>query len=425
MVVGIRKHRARRNASAVSAILAAAAAAIVALAPPATATATAVIIGTTFIPDPSQPSYLHGAMEYYVKPMTVCGVQPCAIDPAMTPEQLWPFSGLQDMTIDQSIAQGLQIVDGVLRDRLAGNSDPIVVFGDSQSSTILTLEKRNLAELPDDQKKRLIMVLVANPNRPNGGLLERIAPFTIPVFDLAGSGATPTNTGIQTIDIVGQYDAIADFPRYPLNILADLNLIAGAAIHSSYMTGPAGYTEEELIDAIGDPRNQQTYGDTLYVTIPAKQLPLLVPLRTFGKMTGLSAVTTPLADLVEPTLRVLVELGYDRSIPRDEPTGFGLFPQIDPATVAFDLSSAVRSGIKTALSDIGVNTPVAAPPAAAAKATRSATPARPSLKPKPASVAASALPVSRPSRVERADRHQVRSNASRQAAPGPRDQARP
>src|SRR3954451_9065615 len=102
----------------------------------------------------------------------------------MTPEQFWPLSGWRDLTINQSIAEGLRIVDTVLLQKLADGSDPIVVFGDSQSSTILTFEKRHLAELPDAEKARLIFVLVANPNRPNGGLLERIEPFTIPFLEL-------------------------------------------------------------------------------------------------------------------------------------------------------------------------------------------------------------------------------------------------
>ncbi|GAY17305.1 PE-PPE domain-containing protein [Mycobacterium sp. shizuoka-1] len=330
--------------------------------------ATAIVLGTTFIPDSAQPKYVRGAMEFFVKPTTLCGTQPCTVAPVRTPEQFWPLSGWRDMTIDQSISRGLDIVDDALLHHLSADSEPVVVFGDSQSSTILSLEKDRLSALSDAQKKRLVFVLVANPNRPNGGLLERIAPFTIPVIGLSGSGATATDAGIKTIDIACQYDGIADFPRYPLNVFAMLNLVAGAAIHSSYITGPVGYTEQELDSANQSPANQQIYGDTVYITIPAKHLPLVVPLRSFGKWSGLSMLTTPLADLIEPTLRVLVELGYDRSVPYGRPAKFGLFPDIDPATVAFDLVSAVRSGVDAALRDIGVATPAAAPPVGAVPA---------------------------------------------------------
>jgi hypothetical protein len=364
---GIRT-RTRKKAPAVFAALVAGALGLTGvLTVPTTRAATAILIGTTFAPDSSTPMYVHGAMEFFVKPTTVCGVQACTVMPVSTPEQFWPATGWRDMTIDQSISQGLSIVNDALLHELTNGSDPIVAFGASQSSSILTLEKRRLAGLPAVQKGQLTFVLVANPNRPNGGLLERIAPFTIPIINLTASGATPTTSGIKTIDIVCQYDGIADFPRYPLDILADLNLLAGAAIHSSYITGPIDYSEQQLLAATDDPSNQQVYGDTMYITIPAKHLPLVVPLRGFGDATGLSWLTTPLADLIEPTLRVLVELGYDRSIPYGEPATFGLFPKVDPSTLAFDLLSAVQSGVHSALADVGFSTPAAAPPVAVTK----------------------------------------------------------
>ncbi|SBS71899.1 putative PE-PPE domain protein [uncultured Mycobacterium sp.] len=419
--------RARRKSPIVFAVVVAAALGLTGvLTVPATQAATAVIMGTTFIPDSATPKYINGAMEYFIKPTTLCGVQPCTVESVMTPEQFWPLSGWRDMTINQSISQGLSVVNDVLLHQLANGSDPIVAFGDSQSSTILTLEKHRLAGLSDEQKDRLNFVLVANPNRPNGGLLERIAPFTIPFIDLTASGATPTNSGIKTIDIACQYDGIADFPQYPLDIFADLNLIAGAAIHSSYITGPIDYTEEQLLEASKSRGNQQTYGDTIYITIPAKQLPLVVPLRKFGEWSGLTMVTTPLADLVEPTLRVLVELGYDRSIPFGEPAKLGLLPAIDPSTLAFDLSSAVQSGVHAALGDLGFNTPPAAPRVRAVAPTMP-TPAsrRPIRKAKPTTSAVNAPTVSRPTRATAADRQQAPSNSTRQIDLGPDQNRRP
>lgn len=154
-------------------------------------------------------------------------------------------------------------------------------------------------------------------------------------------------------------------------------------------------------DASSNPTNQQTYGDTEYIMIPAKQLPLVVPLRTFGDKTGLSAVTKPIADLVEPTLRVLVELGYDRNTPYGEPAKFGLFPKINPSDLAFDLSSAAQSGVRAALTDLGFfSTP---PPAPAAK--------------KPAAVKA---PGGVKPAKSAADRPQVRSGSTRHTVAGPK-----
>ena len=58
-------------------------------------------------------------------------------------------------------------------------------------------------------------------------------------------------------------------------------------------------------------------------------------------------------DVVEPFFRVLVELGYDRSIPPWEPTPARLIPPLNPATVAGDLVNAVGEGINNAAALIG------------------------------------------------------------------------
>jgi hypothetical protein len=113
-----------------------------------------------------------------------------------------------------------------------------------------------------------------------------------------------------------------------------------------------GYTEADLAAAIADPANRQTYGDTTYITIPTKNLPLVQPLRDFGTATGTTSLTTPIADLIEPTLRVLVELGYDRTIGYGTVAPASLFPRIDPTKLGADLAAASVKGIKDALADI-------------------------------------------------------------------------
>ncbi|CAN5334567.1 hypothetical protein BH09ACT8_BH09ACT8_31800 [soil metagenome] len=98
-----------------------------------------------------------------------------------------------------------------------------------------------------------------------------------------------------------------------------------------------------------------------------QHLPLVQPLRDFGVATGNTAITTPLADLIEPTLRVLVELGYDRHLGYGRPAPAGLFPAVDPAKLATDLTTAAGKGITDALADI---TPPAAAPTSTATSLR-------------------------------------------------------
>jgi hypothetical protein len=56
-----------------------------------------------------------------------------------------------------------------------------------------------------------------------------------------------------------------------------------------------------------------------------------------------------LIDVVEPFFRVIVELGYDRSIPPWEPTPARLIPTLDPGKVATDLVNAIGEGFNNAL----------------------------------------------------------------------------
>ncbi len=71
------------------------------------------------------------------------------------------------------------------------------------------------------------------------------------------------------------------------------------------------------------------------------------PLRMLG-------VPESLIDVVEPFFRVLVDLGYDRSIPPWEPTPARLIPTLNPVTVATDLVNAIGEGVNNALAIIGL-----------------------------------------------------------------------
>ena len=320
--------------------------------------ATAVIMGPTFMPDPAaDPDYLRVVAQNFIGPTTNCTIGNCTLVPLTTPAEFWPITGLDDLPFDQSITTGLQLLTAELEAQIAAAAtEPVVFFGNSQSATLLTLAKRTLADLAPADKSRLIFVLLANPNRPNGGLLGRAAPTSVPNSGVSAAVATPIDTGIATIDITFQYDAVADYPAYPSNFLSVLNTLAGARIHSGSTTTLNGYTEAELTAAISDPANRQIYGDTMYITIPAKSLPLVDLLRTFGAENRLSNFTTPIADLIEPMMRLLVELGYDRtSYGQAQP--FGPLPannqlQLDALTTA-----AASAGLDAVISALKQGAP--------------------------------------------------------------------
>ena len=90
-------------------------------------------------------------------------------------------------------------------------------------------------------------------------------------------------------------------------------------------------------DPSTSPSIQSQHGDTSYYFFETEDLPLFDPLRTLG-------VPESLIDVVEPFFRVIVELGYDRSIKPWEPTPARLIPRLNPATVATDLVDGDRRG---------------------------------------------------------------------------------
>jgi PE-PPE domain len=189
-------------------------------------------------------------------------------------------------------------------------------------------------------------VLIGNPDRPDGGIFARLPGFSIPFLGITAFGATPTNA-FPTIDYAVQYDGVADFPQYPIDIFADANAVAGFFfVHPAYNALTPAQIASGVVEPVSPADTQTTY-----ILIPSQNLPLLDPLR------AIPLVGNPLADLVQPDLRVLVELGYDRTAYQDLPTPFGLFPNVDPATVAAELQQGAVQGVNSALADVGLPPP--------------------------------------------------------------------
>lgn len=287
-----------------------------------------------------------------------------------TPEQFWPATGISDMTFDKSVAEGV----GNLDDDIHNTTGTKIVVGYSQSATIATKEKRDLAlqsaagqevPLPDE----LSFVLVANPNRANGGILARFPGLYIPILDVTFDGATPEDQ-YQTIDVAREYDLISDFPEYPLNLLATANALAGYVyLHGHY--GP------DTVDLNAPGTISCCEGSTTtYYLIPTDKLPILQPLRDAG-------VPPVLVDSVEPVLRVLIDLGYDRT-PENmgKPTPAKLFGPVDPVKLATDLSEAVKEGVQRARADLAPK-PATTPEVTGSTTGNSKSEDRPEIKARP------------------------------------------
>ena len=288
----------------------------------------ALIMGPSGFPVPS-PTYLDAANKLYVQ-LLHPGATPV---PLTTPEGLYPITGVSSLKLNNSVAQGVATLNNAILQQIAAGNH-VDVFGYSQSSTVSSLVMSQLAaeHVPPSD---VSFTLVGDPSNPNGGFLERFVGGSIPSLGVTANhtGATPSNlypTSIYT----KEYDGFADFPQYPINVLSDLNAYLGIAFdHTAYVN----LTPQQICGAT----DLDTYGNTTYYMIPTNNLPLLEPLRwiPFGN---------PLADLVQPDLTVLVDLGYGSTTqgwspgPPNVPTPFGLFPtNINPATVVTALAQGI------------------------------------------------------------------------------------
>jgi hypothetical protein len=268
--------------------------------------------------------------------------------PGWPDEPWWKLSGLFDLTGNQSLQAGVADLEAAMTKY--GN-DHLVIYGYSQGAAVAILEKRKLAEqypagtaAPD-----IDFVLGGDPNFPNGGLSSRFAGLYVPILDLSFNGSAPTDTQFDTVEISRQYDMASDFPLYPLNVIADLNAVLGFLYlhtHPFDVSLPA--------DPTTSPAYQGTHGDTSYYFFETQDLPLFAPLRMLG-------VPEALIDVVEPFFRVLVELGYDRSIPPWEPTPARLIPPLNPVTVTTDLVAAIGQGVDNAAALVGSPPPLSIP----------------------------------------------------------------
>lgn len=353
-------------------------------APAVQLTAEALIVGGTGIPNPSEVTgYTANAIINYIKPTTPSCEVVCVPKSVPYIAQWWPFpmegwGGLKGTKFNPSVDTGVtQLTSDLVGTDNPSAANPIVIAGFSQGSVVSSLVKTDLTKLSAQEQANISFNLLANLARPNGGVLERF-PFlgTVPIWEVTFGQPTVTNTSMATTDISFQYDGVSDFPRYPINALAALNALAGMVfIHPTLMgpngrneKPPAGLTPEQLSAAIADPANRQRFGDTTYITIPTANLPLLDPIRYLGALTHTEFLTTPLIDLIQPALRVLIEAGYDRTTPYGQPAPMRLIPRVNPITLTVDVTKAVGQGVKAALSDIGIGKPAqnVTPPAAVA-----------------------------------------------------------
>jgi PE-PPE domain len=333
----------------------------------------ALIVPGTGTPNPAPVlNYMENARDYYIIPGGDCpDVAGCQLVPVEYIAQFWPFpfegwGGLEGAKWNVSVASGVDSVNTALGPD--PDASPVVIFGYSQGATVTSIVKSQLAaQYPDGIPSNIQFFVIGNPNRADGGLFERLALLgTPPILDATFGNPTITNSSnqVNTIDLALTYDGVVDSPSWVLNGLALANAAAGFAYtHPTYLhpngtitTGPYGYTPAQLEAAVAtatapggctEDNFCQRHGDTMYITLPAKTLPIMQPFLDLAQATGTSALVIPIVDLISPAAQTLIETGYTRTN-YSVPTPFQLVPRFNPVQVAADLVNDIPEGINAA-----------------------------------------------------------------------------
>ncbi|WP_231984723.1 PE-PPE domain-containing protein [Mycobacterium sp. 852014-52144_SCH5372336] len=321
--------------------------------------------------------------DYYMQG-TACGNNGCADDDLEGVDyfaSFWPIPlpGWCDPgrceKFDDSVDDGVQSLKEALQ--ALQELDPaydgaLVIAGYSQGARVVSIAKTNIAngDWADliDGLESVEFVFIGNPNRPNGGILSRLGILRhIPILDVTTGQPTPTGPlpGFLTEDWAIRWEGIADFPQYLFNPLAIANSLLGFYYdHGTYLAKnggsdpgelPAGYDIETWEKITSNPKAYpgiveiQEYGDTTYYTVTPKVLPLVRPLH------AIPFVGKPIADLIEPALRVIIEeTGYNRNIPYGQYSPIGLIPFFNPITLFLKLVPAIFTGINNFLANFGL-----------------------------------------------------------------------
>jgi hypothetical protein len=328
-----------------------------------------LVMGGSGTPIPSS-EFINGVLERYDPTTPIFPGQPLfpvdKVNPVFTPEGLYPATGVKSLEFDPSVAQGVTILNDEIEQQLAEGHN-VVVGGGSQSATIESLEMRDLMALPADERPtadQLSFLGLVDVSAPNGGILERfntqdidpnLPQLTAPAFGITFSGGTPSDTPWDTVIYDQEYDGFSDFPRYPIDFLSDLNAALGIAFVHGTLTD---FTDAQIAQAVKLPVSADYTGHTEYFMLPTPDLPLLDPLR------DIPVVGNPLADLLQPDLKVLVNLGYGQIDhgwdpgPANVPTPIGLFPtNLNWGDVLTALEKGALQGVQDFTHDLDSMTP--------------------------------------------------------------------
>ncbi|OSC41473.1 PE-PPE domain-containing protein [Mycobacterium decipiens] len=233
------------------------------------------------------------------------------------PGTVWPITGLNSPTVGQSVGEGANNLDAMIRK----NPGPMTVVGLSQGSQVMEEEQVHLANDPNaPPPDQLSFIKVSSPQN----LLERLfKPGThLPFVNY--TVLPQVDSQYDTVQVIAQYDIYGDPPARPGNLLADVNSVLGRDHSLVAFSDPSEVPPQNVTVTT----NSKGATVTTYL-VPAAELPLVAQLRQLG-------VPAPVADQMEQVMRPMIDRAYQPEPspginPRDVVQGIRAIPAIVPA----------------------------------------------------------------------------------------------
>ncbi|MGB0971717.1 MAG: PE-PPE domain-containing protein [Mycobacterium sp.] len=296
--------------------------------------ARAFIVPGTGTPDANVVGgYMEQALNRYIAPFnpSCTAENDCTLEGINYPASFWPLSFFSGWCVpgrcekwDVSVDEGQANLHAALEPYL-GTDEEVVIFGYSQGSAVTSDEMRFLGEnyAPDQFDNFRVVNIGSIDNRVGGAWTVLGFLDYIPILDITTNLFNPIATGMPMTTINFQYDPVGDLPLY-FNLLAVVNaLVAMETVHGFYLEPneddptaslPYGYTDETLAEQLNCAATNNCKKDefgNLYVTIPARGLPLTNAVRSAVDGIGLGWLVNPFIDLVEPMMKVIIDTAYD------------------------------------------------------------------------------------------------------------------
>lgn len=233
---------------------------------------------------------------------------------------------------DDSVAKGTTgAITAITRTR--GGATTVICY--SQGADACTRANAQLQQAGYNQSG-VTYWLLGNVDNADGGAKTRMnAIATIfggPMF-IPGPGVTlgttaPTSASdAHVYQVSFEYDGFARAPKYPINLLADLNAAVGTALEHGNYSQADPYAANNVVRTTPD-------GKITDIMIPVKEVPLLTAARFLG-------LPQPVANILNPALKAIIDTGYSPTS-----TGHGTYPTKAVPFTMFPSKSEFRADIK-------------------------------------------------------------------------------